>query len=937
MTGQGMSSLTFLFTDIEASARKWEQDAPAMSKALRRHDELLRSAIETHQGRVFKTVGDAFCAAFADPLRALLASIDIQRALDNESWEIHDGIKVRICLHAGLAEERDGDFFGQTLNRAARILSLVHGGQIVASQAATSLVEDHLPEGCSLLPLGAHRLKDLSRPEILAAVTAPGLRSDFPALQSLDARPNNLPQQATSFFDRESEREAVREAFAGGCRLLTIVGPGGEGKTRLAIQIAAELLADFQGGAWFVDLTSCNSEAETANTISLMLGAKNRSDLDLVAGLVANLDGRDILLILDNLEQDLAAAALIGRLVAETRKVRILATSREPLRLSWERVLFLAPLALPPAEGMAPPETLGQYAAVALFIDRALIANPAFRVTNRNAPALAELCARLDGIPLAIELAAARIGSIALEDILARLGSDYSLIDSRAPDRQLRHRTLESVVLWSYELLTDVERRAFRALGAFSGSFDLGAAEAVLEPLGLGPEAAADLLASLVEKSMVVHEGESGRYRLYRILRRFARHAAAETGEAASCFAAHDGYCLSIASAILDGGLPQSSELERLRFLDAVYRDLVAALDGYLRIGDANASLLIAAGLAEYWNLRGAFREGCDRLGAALAAAGDAVNPGLRSKALGGLAQLQRSLGAVDAALDSLAQARRLCAETADGAALAETEVAEGQVLIFLERLEEAEADFRRVLASEQAGASSRAQALYGLGAAARIGGRPEEAATLLGQAIVAFESLGETRWATRAGIDLGILHYDRGDKAAARRAFESCLAGFERLGDRTGLCAVMNNLAEMAFDEERYAEALSGFAGLETQARANGSLRYIALGLSGSARALAMLDRGAEALLRAESARALVPADRFPIEARDALVALALARNALGDCEAAIAALKEAEAMPSADASDHRRIEALRKRLEGCSPSHDRPGAARAASAMRK
>ncbi len=921
MTGHGMNFLTFLFTDIEASVRKWEHDARAMSEALRRHDEILRSAIESRQGRVFKTVGDAFCAAFSDPLQALLASIDIQRALASETWDFDEGIKVRICLHAGLAEERDGDFFGQTLNRAARILSLVHGGQIVASQAAASLVEDHLPDGCGLLPLGSHRLKDLSRPEALSAVVAPGIRTDFPALNSLDSRPNNLPQQATSFFDRESEREAVREAFAGGCRLLTIVGSGGEGKTRLAIQIAAELLADFRGGAWFVDLTSCVSEDETAKTISRTLGTKNRPDLDLIAGLIAALDGSDMLLILDNLEQDLAAAPLIGRLVSETRKVTILATSREPLRLSWERLLFLAPLALPPAEGLSPPESLGQYAAVALFIDRALIANPAFRVTNRNAPALAELCARLDGIPLAIELAAARIRTFALEDILDRLGSDYSLIDSRAPDRQLRHRTLGSVVLWSYELLTEEERKAFRALGVFSGSFDLEAAEAVMSAVGLGRDLVADLLASLVEKSMIVHEGENGRYRLYKILRRFARHAAGECGEAMACFAAHDRYCLSIAKALIDGSLSKTGEFERLRLLDAAYRDLVASLDGFSRVGDVNARLGIAAGLAEYWNLRGAFREGSERIAAALAAPGEA-DPRLTSTALRGLAQLQRSLGASEEALSSLARARSLSGAAFDTAALAEIDVDEGQVHISLERLDEAEADFRKALASGGASASSRTQALYGLGAVARIGGRPDEAAVLLRQAIGAFESLGETRWATRAGIDLGILHFDRGDKAAARRAFEACLAGFERLGDRTGLCAVMNNLAEMAFDEDRWEEALAGFSVVETQGRASGSLRYIALGLSGSARALAMLGRGEEALVRAESARALVSAARFPIEARDALVALALAKNALGECDAAIEALKEAEAMPSADASDRRRIATLRKRLESCSPS---------------
>ena len=396
MTGPPTGTVTFLFTDIEGSTRLWERNAQAMQEALARHDELLRTTIEARDGYVFKTVGDAFCAAFGTATDAAEAALACQLALLEEGWAEEVGaIRVRMALHSGAAEERDGDYFGPPVNRVARLLSAGHGGQVLLSHAAQELTRDDLPEGATLRDLGERRLKDLFRPERVFQLLSPDLPSSFPPLKTLDERLNNLPVQPTPLVGRERELGGVRDLLrAEGVRLLTLTGTGGIGKTRLGLQVGAELLDEFEDGVFFVELAPITDPALVASAIAEPLGVVEAGDQPLEEGLKGYLRGKELLLVLDNFEQVLGGAPLVGELLSACPKLKVLATSRSVLRVYGEQEYPVPPLELPRPGRLPPIERLTQYEAVRLFIERAKAARPDFSVSDENAPAVAEICAR---------------------------------------------------------------------------------------------------------------------------------------------------------------------------------------------------------------------------------------------------------------------------------------------------------------------------------------------------------------------------------------------------------------------------------------------------------------------------------------------------------------------------------------------------------------
>jgi class 3 adenylate cyclase len=403
-------TLTFLFTDIEGSTRLWENNAPAMQAALARHDELLRDAIEERGGYVFKTVGDAFCAAFPTVPDALEAALEIQRRLLSSEWEQTGPLRVRMALHTGAAVERDGDYFGPPVNRVARLLSAAHGGQVLLSLPAQELVRDQLPVETSPRDLGEHRLKDLFRPERVFQLSAPELPSEFPPLRTLDAYRNNLPPQPTPLIGREKEVAEDCERLARPeIRLLTLTGAGGTGKTRLGLQAAAEFTQQFDEGVFFVSLAAIRDPQLVVGAVAGTLGVKEAGDQPLLENLENYLDEKRMLLLVDNFEQVLEAAPMVSEVLSAAPYLKVLATSRIPLRLYGEHEYSVPPLALPDPERPPTVESLTHYEAVRLFVERAQAAKADFSVTNENAPAVAEICHRLDGLPLAIELAAARI------------------------------------------------------------------------------------------------------------------------------------------------------------------------------------------------------------------------------------------------------------------------------------------------------------------------------------------------------------------------------------------------------------------------------------------------------------------------------------------------------------------------------------------------
>src|SRR6266545_610699 len=456
-------TVTFLFTDIEGSTHLWEQHPHAMPGALAHHDAILREATAAHGGVVFRTVGDAFCTAFASAPAALRAALAAQGALQDEPWGQTGPIRVRMAVHTGAVEIRDGEYQGQPLNRIARILAAGHGGQTLLSAATVELVRDDLPPGVELRDMGAQRLKDLTRPEQIFQLVAPNLPADFPALKTLDRRPHNLPAQPTTLIGREKEIASVcsllRRADA---RLVTLTGPGGTGKTRLGLQVAAELLDDFKDGVWFVNLAPISDPSLVAATAAQTLGIKESASRSLLDQLKDYLCEKQILLLLDNFEQVADAAPLAGELLAGAPALKVLATSRMPLHLSGEREYAVPPLGLPPAAVRPLRQAQGellersnvqafevdinQYEAVRLFIERAQAVKADFAVTNANAPAVAEICYRLDGLPLAIELAAARVKLFPPQALLARLGSRLKLLTGGARDLPARQQTIRSTI-----------------------------------------------------------------------------------------------------------------------------------------------------------------------------------------------------------------------------------------------------------------------------------------------------------------------------------------------------------------------------------------------------------------------------------------------------------------------------------------------------------
>lgn len=534
-------TLTFLFTDIEGSTQRWEHDRAAMSAALARHDGLLRAAIEGHGGQVFKTVGDAFYAVFEDATAALTAAHAAQRALSREDWSAAGGdlagLPVRAALHAGQVDARDGDFFGPPLNRVARLLAIAHGGQTLVSEAVAGLVRDSLPDGAALADLGEHRLKDLSRPERIYQLLDPDLRADFPPLRSLDSVPGNLPVQLTSFVGRAQEL-AELDALLDSRRLVTLTGVGGTGKTRLALAGAASRAERYPDGAWFVDLAPLTEAANVAELVAATLGARDlpgRSAEELVS---AHLERRLALVVLDNCEHVIgSAAALVAALLRACPKVTLLATSREPLAVAGETVVPLAPLTLPGDLPVDPDAAalarFTQLDAVRLFVERATAAQPAFGVTSANAPAIAEICRRLDGIPLALELAAARVRSLAPDDIARRLDQRFRLLTGGGRDRLPRQQTLQAAIDWSYKLLSDTEQRVLARMSVFATAMPLAAVEAVATGGAVADFEAVDALDQLVAKSLVTtteHLGET-QYRLLDTVRAYAAERLAEAGE----------------------------------------------------------------------------------------------------------------------------------------------------------------------------------------------------------------------------------------------------------------------------------------------------------------------------------------------------------------------------------------------------------------------
>jgi len=609
MAGSPTGTVTFLFTDIEGSTKMWERDAATMQAALARHDEILQRAIEANGGYVFKTVGDAFCAAFVSTTDALDAALQGQRTLLAEGWDEGCVIRARMALHSGEAEERAGDYFGPTLNWVARLLSTGYGGQILVSRAARELAGDRLPPGTSLEDLGEKRLKDLTRPERIFQVLAPELPKDFPALKTLDARRNNLPAQPSALVGREREiSEVCGRMREPGIRLLTLTGPGGTGKTRLGLQAAADLLDEHRDGVFFVALADINDTALVPTAMAGPLGVVESAELPLEDVLKEYLGRRELLLVLDNFEQVLDAVPLVGKLLSVCPKLKVLATSRATLRLNGEQEYPVPPLTLPDPGRLPPVEMLERYEAVRLFAERARAVKPGF-VLDGDAPAVAEICARLDGLPLAIELAAARTRLLPPKAMLKRLGDRLKFLTGGARDLPGRQQTLRGAIDWSHDLLDEEDRHLFRRMSVFSGGRTLEAMEAICDA-----EGDLDVLAaveSLLEKSLLRQEEGSEdepRFVMLETIHEYAREKLEDSGEAVQTRRLHAEYFLALA----EEAEPEFVGPDQIAWMDRIeaeHDNMRAALSWCMERREEWA-LRLAGALEVFWIARCHFSEG---------------------------------------------------------------------------------------------------------------------------------------------------------------------------------------------------------------------------------------------------------------------------------------------------------------------------------------
>jgi predicted ATPase/class 3 adenylate cyclase len=580
-------TITFVFTDIEGSTELWERCPEAMRQTLAQHDTCLRAAIEDHGGHVFKTIGDAFCAAFARATDSLHAAIAVQQRvralqLSPASAAAEIALKVRVALHTGAAEERENDYFGSTLSRVKRLLDVGHGGQVLLSQTTRDLVQNDLPPGVSLRDLGVHRLRHLLRPEHIYQLLHPDLPADFAPLRSIRILSHNLPQQVTRFVGREREMVEIKQYLAT-TRLLTLTGTGGAGKTRLALQVTAELFSQYEDGIWLVELAALADPALVPEAVATALAARPEPGRALTQTLVEALQPRQLLLILDNCEHLLAACAcLVHTLLQTCPHLRVLATSRERLNIPGEQTYRVPSLTTPdpnerPATLVGPElvAAMTQFEAVQMFIDRAALVEPGFSLTGKNAAAVAQVCHRLDGIPLAIELAVARLKVLSVEQMAPRLNDIFRLLPVGSPAALPRQQTLRALIDWSYDLLSEAERTLLGRLSVFVGGFTLEAAEAVTggevegggHGEGIEPDAVLDLLGQLVEKSLVLaDEEEGGRYQLQETIRQYASEKLWEAGEGVIARFRYRGWFLQFAERALaqSEGAGRATSLQQL-------------------------------------------------------------------------------------------------------------------------------------------------------------------------------------------------------------------------------------------------------------------------------------------------------------------------------------------------------------------------------------
>ncbi len=805
-------TITFLFTDIEGSTIRWERHSEIMRQAVARHDEILRACMETHRGVVFKTVGDAFYVAFATAGDALRAAILAQQTLAKEQWpaEIHP-FRVRMALHTGEAEHRGNDYFGQSLNRVARILSAGHGGQILLSHITCGLIRDVLPATVSLRDLGEHRLKDIQLPETIFQIIMPELSSDFPPLKTLDRHPNNLPTQLTPFVGRKQELDAVaRLLLQEDVRLLTLIGPGGTGKTRLSLQVAAEMADAFPDGVYFVDLSALSDPDSVITTIGLALNLVETSDKTVLEHLKVYIKGR-MLLILDNFEQVTDAAPIIHEFLVTNPDVKIIVTSRAALYLEGEHEFRVDPLVVPEVKPPFDLVELAQCDAIVLFTQHAKTVKPDFQLTVANASAIVEICNRLDGLPLAIELAAARINLLPPQAMLKRLANRLNLLKGGKRDRTERQQTLRDAIAWSYDLLSDEEKALFTQLAVFTGDFTLDAIEEICV-LDNPDSDLLDTVKSLIDKSLLRQKGQESEepcFVLLSTIREFAQEQLAGIKGEEELHQRHMLYYLHLAEQAAPA-LIGTEQKQWLRRLEDEHDNLQAALSWCEQKTEVEIGLRLAGSLWRFWLMHGHLYIGRRWLEKILALS-DAAPSLVRAKAIEGACILACRQKDDERATALAHEALHLGQQLDDKASMSGAYSTLAEIAIRLGDSQRATELFEKSLQLERTLNNKRgvASLLNNLGNVALRQGKINQAAMLLEEGLFYFREIGDSFSIASVLNNLGEVERHRNNFEQAAILYEESLQLSRELQYIWGTAAALVNLGDVAYIHKKYEQAL--------------------------------------------------------------------------------------------------------------------------------
>jgi predicted ATPase/class 3 adenylate cyclase len=797
-------TVTFLFTDIEGSTRLMQEIGDRYVEAQVTHHEILRQAFQSNSGRELRTEGDSFFCVFESAVDACEAAAHAQRSFAEHRWPEGAAIRVRMGLYTGEAPLVGNEYIGIDVHHAARVMSAGHGGQVVISDSTRSIVESSLPAGLSVRDLGMHRLKDLARPERLFQLVIAGVPDEFPALRTLDTTPNNLPTQLTSFVGRQDLVDEAKRLLER-TRLLTLTGPGGIGKTRLSLQVAADVVQKFPDGVYFVALSAVRDPDLIASAIAQSIGISvpgNRPPLDAVN---EHLGDRAVLLVLDNFEQLLPdGAPAVAQVLQASPKVKIVTSSRAALRVYGEQELALQPLRVPDLRALPSVEALSQYEAVKLFIERAVAAKHDFQVTNENAPAIAGICERVDGLPLAIELAAARVKLFNPQALLGRLETSVSVLGTGSRDLPDRQQTLKGAIAWSYDLLDENLQRLFARFSVFARGAAFEQAEAVCGPASeLGGLDVLSGLDELADQSLIRRQPDYDEPRLLmlHVIREYAAERLQESAEADVIRDRHAAAYQALAEAAAPHlfGAEQKTWLDRLELDHDNFR---AAFDWAVARGEGERAMTLASAFWRFWQMRGHLREGHARLDQVLAmpaAVAPTAERGAALEAAGGIAYWRGDMPGAQVYYDeALAIARmhgdrRTIANALYNASFP-ANVASIDVPTARGVLEEALPIFEEL--GDEAGVSN---VLWALGQTYVQLNQPEQARDTIDHAIKLFRKLDNRFGLGWALFTRGILALQMNEPAISRQTLVEALRIFAAADDVTGKVLVLDAFAEVA------------------------------------------------------------------------------------------------------------------------------------------